>query len=392
MLALPGLQILKATSFCLTGEMQISPFAVEQWMNEYENHCDFNLAETCVESLTVEELLDLAGVGRSALDDILSMKLTYGAIKGSDRLRTAIAALYDDVAVENVLVTHGAIGANKLVHETLVEPGNAVISVQPTYQQHYSIPASYGAKLHILRLRAENGYLPDLAELRAMATPDTVLIAINNPNNPTGSLMNAEMLAEIAEIARASDAYVLCDEVYRGTDQAGSGTSASIVEVSGRGISTGSMSKAFSLAGLRLGWMTAPVDVINAAEVHRDYSTISVSMINDFLAAIALENADTILERSRSITRTNLAILTDWVEAESRISWVKPQSGTTALLQYDSDISSREFCSSLLRNTGVLFMPGSALESEGSVRIGYANSEQILRDGLAQVSLFLNNL
>lgn len=370
--------------------MKIEPFAVEQWMNEYENHCDYNLAETCVESLTVEELLDLAGVGRSALDDVLSMKLTYGAIKGSDRLRTAIAALYDDIAVDNVLVTHGAIGANKLVHETLVEPGDRVISVQPTYQQHYSIPASYHADVQILNLRPENGYLPDLAELRVMATPDTVLIAINNPNNPTGSLMDAEMLAEIAEIAAANDAYVLCDEVYRGTDQAGSGTSASIVDVSDRGISTGSMSKAFSLAGLRLGWMAAPVDVINAAELHRDYSTISVGMINDFLAAIALENADTILERSRSITRTNLGILSDWVDAEPRISWVKPLSGTTALLHFDADLSSRDFCASLLRETGVLFMPGSALESEGSVRIGYANNEQILRDGLPLVSAFLS--
>ncbi len=369
--------------------MKITPFAVEQWMNEYENHCEYNLAETCVESLTVEELLDLADLGRNALDDILSMKLTYGPIEGSERLRTAIAALYDNVAVENVLVTHGAIGANKLVHETLVEAGDIVISVQPTYQQHYSIPASYGADVKILSLRADNGYLPDIGELREMATPDTALIAINNPNNPTGSLMNTAMLAEIAQIAAANGTYVLCDEVYRGTDQEGSGTSTSIVELSDHGISTGSMSKAFSLAGLRLGWIAARVEVIKAAEPHRDYSTISVGMINDFLATIALEHADTILRRSRSITRTNLAILSDWVDAESRISWIKPQSGTTALLRFDADLSSRDFCTALLRQTGVLFMPGSALESEGSVRIGYANNEQILRDGLAQVSIFL---
>jgi len=369
--------------------MQIEPFAVEQWMNAYEDHCQFNLAETCVESLTVKALLDLAGVGRSALDDILDMKLTYGAIVGSERLRSAIAALYHDVAIENVLVTHGAIGANKLVHEALVEPNDRVISVQPTYQQHYSIPASYGADVQVLTLQEDDGYQPNLHQMRSLATSATTLIAINNPNNPTGALMDAATLTEIGQIAASCNAHVLCDEVYRGTDQVGSGSSASIVEVYDRGISTGSMSKAFSLAGLRLGWMVAPADVIKAAELHRDYSTISIGMINDFLSAIALENADKLLERSQTITRTNLAILSDWVEAEPRITWVKPQSGTTALLRYDLDMSSRDFCKQLLDQTGVLFMPGSALEVEGTVRIGYANHESVLRDGLPHVSTFL---
>lgn len=372
--------------------MKIEPFGVEMWMNEFENHCEFNLAETCVASLTVAELLDLAGLGGEALGDILSMKLTYGAITGSERLRTAIAALYKTIDMDRVLVTHGAIGANKLVHETLVERGDRVVSVQPTYQQHYSIPASYGADVQILTLRPENGYLPDLDELRELASDDCSLIAINNPNNPTGSLMDQAMLEAIAEIAAGCDAHILCDEVYRGTNQQGDGTGPSIVDISDRGISTGSMSKAFSLAGLRLGWMAGPPEVLQAAELQRDYSTISVGMINDHLAAIALENADTILERSRSITRTNLAILSDWVDAEPLISWVKPAAGTTALLSYDIDMASRDLCVRLLDETGVMFLPGSALNVEGTVRIGYANSEQILRDGLAKVTPFLASL
>ena len=170
-------------------------------MNEFENNCEYNLAETCVASLTVEELLDIAGLGRGALDEVLSMRLTYGAIEGSMRLRTAIAALYEGVRPEQILVTHGAIGANKLVHETIVEPGDGVVSVQPTYQQHYSIPESYGADVQILMLRPDNDYLPDLGELRRLVSPNTSLIAINNPNNPTGSLMDAAMLTSIGEIA-----------------------------------------------------------------------------------------------------------------------------------------------------------------------------------------------
>ena len=123
--------------------MKIRDFGVEIWMNRYENHCELNLAETCVESLTVAELLDMAGKRDAILSELLPMKLTYGAIEGSDRLRGLIAGLYERQAVENVVVTHGAIGANALVHETLVEPGDRVISVLPTYQQHYSIPESF---------------------------------------------------------------------------------------------------------------------------------------------------------------------------------------------------------------------------------------------------------
>ena len=369
--------------------MKIEPFGVELWMNEYENHCKYNLAETCVASLTVAELLELTGVGTAALDDIASMKLTYGAIEGSDRIRAAIAGLYETVQPAQTVTTHGAIGANKLVHETLVEPGDRVISVQPTYQQHYSIPASYGADVQILRLRPENGYLPDLDELRALVTPTTKLIAINNPNNPTGSLMDADLLTAIGEIAGSVDAWVLCDEVYRGTNQEGSGTGTSIVDVYTRGISTGSMSKAFSLAGLRLGWIAAPTEVIAAVNLHRDYSTISVGMIDDYLATIALEHADLVLERSRSIVRPNLVVLSDWVDAEPAISWVKPQAGTTALLQYDADIPSRDFCVQLLEQTGVMLTPGSALAIEGTVRIGYANTTDVLTNGLPLISTFL---
>ena len=372
--------------------MRIRPFGVEQWMNEYEDSCTYNLAETCVDSLTVAELLDLCQPDGPSLDDLLPLRLGYGAIEGSDRLRQAIAALYDTLDPSNVVVTHGAIGANALVHQTLVSPGDRVISVQPTYQQHYSIPESFGADVQILPLHKRNRFLPDLDELRGLAIPGTSLIAINNPNNPTGSLMDADCLRDIAEVASNCGAHVLCDEVYRGTDQVGSGTTISIADLYDKGISTGSMSKAFSLAGLRLGWIAGPRHVLEAVSIHRDYNTISVGMIDDLLATWALEHADRLLTRSRTITRTNLAILSDWVDGEGRLDWVKPRSGTTAFVEVDVSMSSRQFCERLLADTGVMFTPGSALDLEGYVRIGYANEESVLRAGLALTSDFLAEL
>ncbi len=369
--------------------MKIRDFGVEIWMNKYETQCALNLAETCVESLTVAELLDMAGIN-DILQQLLPLKLTYGEIEGSVRLRTLIAHLYEKQGIDNVVTTHGAIGANALVHQTLVEPGDRVISVLPTYQQHYSIPESIGADTQILKLTEETGFLPDLEQLKSLAVPGTKLIAINNPNNPTGSLMDRAYLERIVEIARACGAWILCDEVYRGTDQQGeSGMTASIADLYEKGISTGSMSKTFSLAGLRLGWIVAPAELIRAVSIHRDYNTISVGMLDDHFAAIALENKDQILARSHKITRTNLAILSDWVDGEPLISWIKPQSGTTAFLKYDLPMSSEEFCLRLLEKTGVMLTPGRAMDMEGYLRIGYANGEGILREGLKRMSHFI---
>lgn len=369
--------------------MKIRKFGVEIWMNKYETQCELNLAETCVESLTVAELLDMAGINDIA-QQLRPLKLTYGEIEGSVRLRNLVAGLYENQKMENVVTTHGAIGANALVHQTLVERGDRVISVLPTYQQHYSIPESIGADTQILKLTEKTRFLPDLEELKTMATPGTKLIAINNPNNPTGSLMDRAYLEKIVEIARDCGAWILCDEVYRGTDQEGElGMTASIADLYEKGISTGSMSKTYSLAGLRLGWIAGPVELIHAVSIHRDYNTISVGMLDDHFAAIALENKHKILERSHVITRTNLAILSEWVDAEPLISWIKPKSGTTALLKYDLPMASEEFCIRLLEQTGVMFTPGSAMDMEGYLRIGYTNGEATLREGLKRVSAFL---
>ena len=370
--------------------MKIEPFGVEMWMNEWETKCEWNLAETCVESLTIADLLSLVGKNHNDLSELLAMKMTYGDIEGSMRLRNAICALYEKQTSENVIVAHGTIGANMLVHKALVSSGDRVIAVVPTYQQHYSIPASIGADVHPLQLRAENDFLPDLEELRALATPETKLIAINNPNNPTGSLMDRSLLEQIADIAREVDAWVLCDEVYRGTDQTGAGTTVSMADIYEKGISTASVSKAYALAGLRLGWIAAPHEVIEAVAIHRDYDTISVGMINDHFATLALENYDKLLGRSKEITRRNLETLTDWVAEQPLITWVKPKSGTTALLKYDLAMTSRELCIDLLKETGVMFTPGSALNMEGYVRIGYANNPTILQEGLKRVGQYLS--
>ncbi|MFK7829531.1 MAG: aminotransferase [Congregibacter sp.] len=371
--------------------MNIEPFGVEIWMNEFETKCELNLAETCVHSITVSELLELCSKPTGSLDEILELRLGYGAIPGSERLRKAIAKLYTKQSSEQIVVTHGTIGANSLVHQTLVSPGDHVIPIVPTYQQHYSIPQSIGATVTPLQLSSDDGWLPDLSRLQELVHADTRLIAMTNPNNPTGSLMSESMLVRIADIARSVDAWVLCDEVYRGTDQKGAGATPSMADLYEKGISTAGMSKAFSLAGLRLGWIAAPADVIEAVMIHRDYNTISVGVIDDHLACMALEHHQRLLARSQAITRENLAVLKAWIASEEKIDFVAPESGTTALLEYHLDMPSRALCLELLEHTGVMLTPGSVMGIEGHLRLGFANSLLTLREGLDRMSHFFSN-
>lgn len=369
--------------------MKIKDFGVEIWMGLYENDCEYNLAETCVESFTVNQLLDFTDSKDEAIKKMLDAKLDYGAIEGSVRLRKGIAELYKEKKVENITITHGAIGANALTIMTLVEPGDRVISLVPTYQQHYSMPESIGAEVKIVKLKAENNFLPDLNELKSYVNENTKLICICNPNNPTGSLMDENFLKEIVKIAKSVDAYILSDEAYRGLNHEGDSFAPSIADLYEKGISTGSMSKTFSMAGVRIGWVAAPTEVIEAINKQRDYHIISCGVLDDMLATIGIENKEKIIKRNIDIVRNNIDMLDKWVQKEPLITYVKPKGGTTALLKYDIDITSKELCLRLLEQKGVMLLPGSELGMEGYLRIGFANTPSIVREGLEKFSEFL---
>lgn len=373
--------------------MIIKPFKVEEWMNAYENGAQYNIAETCVNSISLNELLDLTKIDKSRfLEEFCQRRLTYGDIEGAPLFREGICNLYKTLSKEEVVTTHGAAGANHHVFYSLIESGDRVISIMPTYQQLYSIPESYGADVHMLHLKNENQFLPDLDELRRLAVPGTKMICINNPNNPTGALMSNKMLRQIVEIARSIDAYVLCDEVYRHLTQMDEWCE-SIVDLYEKGISVSSMSKVFSLAGLRLGWIAShDKDVIKSCLSHRDYNLVSCGMFDEAVAGIALQHSDKLLSRNRSIVRENLEILDKWVQSESHVCYTKPQAGTTALVYYDFDIPSYEFCEKMYHETGAFVTPGDCFEQPHSMRIGYACGKEELMNGLAAVSDFIKLL
>lgn len=358
--------------------MKIDKFKVEEWFNKYESKAKYDLADTCVESLSVDELLKITG---GDLKEIHSKKLNYGDIHGSTRLKNAICTMYKKQNPANITVTHGAIGANQLVMLSLIEPKDKVVSIIPTYQQHYSIPKSIGANVKILYLKEENNWLPDLDELENLVGNDTKIICMNNPNNPTGAVIPEKMLEQIVKIAQKSGAYILCDEVYRGLEHNGQ-ISKSIADIYKKGISTGSVSKVFSLAGLRLGWITAPEEVIEEINHQREYNTISVGILDDYFASLAIENKNKIIERNLHKILEGKKVLTDWLNTENHCHCVIPQGGTTAFARYDIKIKSTDLCKKLQKDTGVMLLPGETMELDGYLRIGYGNNLAKLKQAL----------
>ena len=376
--------------------MDIKDFHVETWLNMYENDCKYNLSETFPHALTVGGLLELTGRRDELAEELMNITLDYGEIVGSERLRRAVSGLYKNVPEDRITIAHGTIGANSLVLTTIVRPGDHVIAVSPSYQQLYSLPESIGADVTVLRLKEENGWLLDIDELRAAVTDKTRLICLNNPNNPTGAVMPVEMMREIADIAEKHGAYIFCDEAYRGLSHDGrpddgSFFAPSFIDIYDKAIVTGGMSKTFALAGLRLGWVAGPKDIIDDINRHRDYHIISVGKMDELLAAIAIENRDAVLSRNIEICRENLAVIDKWIAGEPHVSYVKPSSATTCFMKFDFDMTSTELCHRLREEAGVLFVPGCAFESDDHFRLGFGNPKAEIEAGLAAFSEWMKN-
>lgn len=372
--------------------MIVEHFGVEAWMDRYEEGARYNITDTCAKPLTLAELFAMAGEDPADfMDRFCKRPQTYGSIWGSTALKEEIAKLYQSVKAEEILTEHGATGGNQHIFFSLIRPGDRVIAYAPSYQQFYSAPRSLGAQVTVLHLKKENQYLPDVEELRKAAEKGVRMICLNNPNNPTGTLIPEAMMKEIVEIARTCGAYLFCDEVYAGVSHEGA-TCPSVADLYEKGIATGSMSKAFSLAGLRLGWLaTHDKEALAQFKKVRDYDLVSCGLFDEEMATLALAHKDQILKRNQEILRNNLPILDDWVQSEPHVSYVKPKAGTMALVHYDLDIPSRLFCHRMYYETGAFTVPGDCFLEPQSFRVGYGHDPEGLRVGLAAVSEFLKS-
>ena len=379
-----------------------------KWMDKYETNAQSNIAETCVASISLEDLQNLSEDGEGDIYS-KSSKLTYGTIRGSDKLRSILANLYSakrSFHAENILITPGAIAANLIVFYSLLRKGDHVICHYPTYQQLYEIPRSLGAEVDYWKVREDRKWELDIEELKRLLRPNTKMIIINNPHNPTGAIIPKSTLEALIEIAEEKDLIVHCDEVYRPLFHSISPGSPefppSILSLSyTKTIATGSLSKAYSLAGIRVGWIASrSPDIIEACAQARHYTTISVSQIDDQIAAFALGPSciHALLHRNIQLAKRNLEILEKFVESHRwACEWVKPVAGTTAFIKFSkmgSEVDDVAFCETLIEQTGVMLVPGrtcfgDGTEFKGYVRFGFCCETAVLEEGLEKLSKFM---
>ncbi|KAF7520065.1 hypothetical protein PCG10_009394 [Penicillium crustosum] len=379
-------------------------------MGKYETTATYNIAETCCAPISINNLRELSDDKDTDLwDQLQSSTIGYGTVPGSDRLRGNLATLYSAEAPnplpkENVLITGGAILANFLLLYTLIGPGDHVICHYPTYQQLYSVPVSLGAEVSLWHSKEDDGWQLDIEDLKRLIRPNTKMIIINNPQNPTGAIVPRETLQSLVDIARKSAITLLSDEVYRPLFQDTSAAPPSLLSFGyEQTIVTGSVSKAFSLAGLRIGWIASlDKSIIDACAASRDYTTITVGLIDDTIASFALapECVHNLLKRNLGLARTNLEILEKFIHSHRwACDWVKPRAGTTAFVRFKKKgepVDDSVLCERLLERTGVMVVPGSFCfgrdqDFRGYVRMGYVCQTKTLEIGLERLSQFLND-
>ncbi|AYW47828.1 aminotransferase [Tetragenococcus osmophilus] len=375
--------------------MYIKPFGVERWLSKHETTVDYNLTSTSVMPLSINELLEITGENEEKVkDDLFSLKLNYGAIEGRPDYRLGIANLYQTLQKEQVISTNGGVGASHLTMMTVIEPGDHVVAILPAYQQIYSVPESIGAQMDYLFLeRTATGYQLDLNRLADLTTSQTKAIVFNNPNNPTGDVIADDVLEKMVEIARKNDSYLICDEAYRGLTHH-IGFSASVADLYEKGISLGSMSKAFAMAGVRLGWIASrDAKFMQDIHIHRDYTMISNGGLDEYIAALALKHKARVQQRNMAITQSRAALFQKWLDTEPKLSYTPFKGGTVALPYFESTLSSEEFCAKVIEEKSVLLMPGFVFGLEKCFRMGYAREpEEKMIAGLERVSDFLAKL
>jgi aspartate/methionine/tyrosine aminotransferase len=372
---------------------------MERLMSKFEQKVDYNLSESGVHPITLGELLGVDPVHDTSvhLERLLETELNYPYVNGDPELRQNIARLYDGATSEQVLVTVGAAEANNIAVRTLLAPGDEIVVMLPNYMQIWGIAKNHGYTVREFHLSEENGWAPDLAELEAALTAQTRLIAVCNPNNPTGrTLTEAEMDAIVACASKVG-AWILADEVYRGANRGanrgavGSHGAADNPSFYGRYdkvLAIGSMSKAYGLPGLRIGWIVGPGDTLDEIWARHEYVTISATMLANKLAALALspEVRPRLIQRTRDYIRRGFPVLEAWMaDHPGTFSYRPPDAAAIAFVRYHLDVNSTLLTERLRTEKSVLIVPGDHFGMDRFLRISFGLPHNYLVPALDRI-------
>jgi aspartate/methionine/tyrosine aminotransferase len=360
------------------------PFELEYYQSRYEHDVEINLADSSVQCVSTREWLTVDEQQR-----LLETPLYYPMVNGTMELRRAIAALYPGAAPEQVLVTVGAAQANSMVAATLLRPGDEVVVVSPGYRQIWGLAGNTGCLVRELHLRCERDWRPDLDELDALVTPRTRLVSVVNPNNPTGvAFSEAEMMRVVAACERAG-AWLHADVVYVGTERAGTAETPSFWGKYSKLVCTNSLSKAYGLAGLRIGWALSDTKTIEELWRRHEYAVIAAAAPSMTLATLAIqpEKRARLVERQRALSRAGHAVLDEWLGTQNGRFSVRPSVATAiAFVRYELPLTSFEFAEHIRKTQRVLVAPGGFMGAEHHLRITLGYEPDKVRRALDRIA------
>jgi len=369
--------------------MSIETFELERYQSVWENEVKFNLTESGIHPFTLKELLT-----DDQIEDLLNIRLGYGQTNGSKSLRDVISQLYHGLDRNNVLVTNGSAGANFVAIWSILEPGDELVLMLPNYMQIWGVARSFGIQVKPFYLREENGWNLDFDEFDNLISDQTRMIAVCNPNNPTGKVLNKNEMEGLVSRANDHNILIYSDEIYRGAELNGQ-ECPSFLDLHTNTVVASGLSKALSHPGLRLGWLAGPRELIEKAWHHHDYTSISTSIISQEVACIILEEItrQKILNRNRSLLNKNLLVIKKWVDKHSGyLRFLPPEAGGFAFIKLAIKVNPFEFAERLRKEKGVLIIPGDFFGMNNYIRIGIGSETEFLSNGLDLIDELLVEL
>jgi aspartate/methionine/tyrosine aminotransferase len=364
--------------------MKIDEFQMERMQSLYWHLVEYDLSESGVTPMTIRDLL---GPNADA-EAFLHTALGYPLSEGSHEARANIAAWYPDAAPENVSLTTGGSEANHLTLWTLLEPGDRLAFMIPTYLQGRGLGRHYGSATDTFKLKLRDGrWQLDLDQLERAVTKKTKAVMICNPNNPTGHVLTEHEMNAVIAAADRVGAWIVSDEIYRGAEVDSDVASPTFWGRYDKVIVTSGLSKAFAMPGLRVGWTLGPQELIEQTWIRHDYTTLAPGMISDRLTAFAMDPVvrENIFARTRAIIRANLPQFESWVHAQGKVfTYVRPVAGAIGYVKYDLPVRSTELVDRVRAERSVLLVPGDMFGLGRGVRYGFGFDIEHTMKGLAR--------
>ena len=349
--------------------MNLAPFKLERYFAKYEFNTEYLLCSSDCEAMSIADLL---AIEEGSAEKFQNVWLGYTESQGSPALRREIANIYATIQPDEVLVHAGAEEAIFLFMHAVLNEADHVIVHTPCYQSLFEIAKGIGCDISLWQAHEENNWALDLDELKKLVRPNTNLVVINTPHNPTGYLMSRADFDALNQFVQENGLLLFFDEVYRESEYDESTRLPAACDTGEHTVSLGVTSKTYGLAGLRIGWIaTKNKDVYQKMASLKDYTTICNSAPSEFLAEVAMRNRQNLIERNLGIIKSNLAIMDDFFNRHADLfSWVRPQAGSMGfpkLLQGDIE----DLCDKVVREVGVLLLPGTTYDDTGNhFRVG----------------------